>query len=131
MYRTAAIAPAVDFTAKTITCTKKFLKKAREFDSPEYHMMLQITRELPQFAVVTKEVAVPVRRRFQPTYAMMVDYIHFMDETPDEALKEFEHVRLLSRTASNSYSYVCNWFLNKYPAFAESTLGSNEYKFAV
>ena len=131
MYRTAAIAPAVDFTAKTITCTKKFLKKAREFDSPEYHMMLQITRDLPNFAVVIKEVAVPVRRRFQPTYAMMEDYIHFMDETPDEALKEFEHVKRAALVASNSYSYVCNWFLNKYPAFAESPLGTKEYKFAV
>ena len=83
--------PAIDFAAKTITCSKKFLKKAREVNSDEYRLMLQITSDLPAFMIVIKEAVTPVRRNIQPTYTAMAEYIRCMDHQQEQ------HPRLLLR----------------------------------
>lgn len=119
--------PAIDFAAKTITCTKKFLKKAREVNSDEYRLMLQITSDLPAFMIVIKEAVTPVRRNIQPTYTAMAEYIRCMDDNCEEALEAFWQVCRMAKLTKGNYNTVRRWFLDKYPAFTEPSYGFSKY----
>ena len=119
-----AVAPAVDFLQKTIVCSGQYLKRARKVNSPEYALMLQITRDLPSFALVMKPVITPARRSVQPSYSIISAYIRAMETDPADALEEFMEVRRMSKVTAAGYAMVRRWFLEKYPAFCDCPLGS-------
>ena len=110
---------AVDFMHKEIVVSAKYLRQSSVVDTPEYMMMLRLTKELPNFSVVVRQTARPMYRRFQPSYMQMEEIIRLKAEDPHAALEEFLRVREHSREMGSGYHHVLRWFMSKYHGVEE------------
>ena len=103
----------INFMEKSILVTKSTLDKASVYDSKEYHELLAITKELPDYQIVVK----PATRRptyFSPTYEFMAAYLSSNENTAS-LHEEFQQLR---RSGYN-YIQIRKWFMMQFPLVSE------------
>ena len=104
----------VNFVGKCIEVSNAEMKRAQNYGSYEYEMMMRVTKELPEFRIVVQQLT---RKAFNPhaglTYDYMEDFIKFI---APERLPEFQDIRVTYR----SYSAVKRWFLEAFPEVNEN-----------
>lgn len=103
----------INFKEKSILITKSTLDKAAVYGSKEYHELLAITKELPDYQIVVKPTT---RRRTykSPTYEFMAAYLSSCENTAS-LYEEFQQLR---RSGSN-YSQIKKWFMMQFPLVSE------------
>lgn len=107
----------INYTEKTITVTKSYLKEAGIIGSAAYNELAQVRKDLPDFQIVQREIAKkPGKKTYgKLTYQVMEDFISVQEEENAPAvLDEFERVKALSKVHAGQYAFVKTWFLNRY-----------------
>ena len=104
----------VNFVGKCIEVSNAEMKRAQNYDSQEFEMLMRVTKELPDFQIAVKQAS---HKTYNPyarlTYEMMEHYIETFD--PDR-VKEFQAIRVTYR----SYPAVKRWFLEAFPEVNEN-----------
>lgn len=107
----------INYTEKTITVTKSYLKEAGIIGSAAYNELARVRKDLPDFQIVQREITKkPGKKTYgKLTYKVMEDFITVQEEKNAPAvLDEFERVKALSIAHAGKYAYVKTWFLNRY-----------------
>ena len=104
----------IDFMAKQIIVTKKFLAKASRYGTEEFKELAAVTKELPDFTLEEKPVPHCLTPLKGLTYSKM-EYI-IRTEGEDDDLNQFYSLRSMGY----NYGTVSKWFLSKYPAAISS-----------
>ena len=114
----------VDFLTKTITITRRFYRSSQEPYSSEYHELLQLQRELPDYSIQLTPVRKPMNKVPNPSYAEMLHIIKLNDGEESELHNTIE----FARTTGRGYAFVRGWFLDHYPMTVDYCgLGSDRY----
>lgn len=92
----------VNFERKYIELTKKEMKRASQIDSEEYHNLIRVMRDLPDFIVTVSQATPSVNANRGLTYKCMEQYI---SQFAPEKMDEFSNIR--SRLC---YAAVNKWF---------------------
>ena len=104
----------VNFVGKCIEVSNAEMKRAQNYGSYEYEMMMRVTKELPEFRIVVQQ---PTRKAFNPHAGLTYDYMEdFIKSIAPERLPEFQAIRVTYR----SYPAVKRWFLEVFPEVNEN-----------
>lgn len=104
----------INFMEKNILVTKNELSKASVYGSKEYHELLAIRKDLPDYQIVVKS-APPRRTCFSsPTYEFMATYLSSNENTAS-LYEEF----LQLRQAGYNYNQIKKWFVSQIPLDSE------------
>ena len=98
----------INFMEKTVLVTKSELSKASVYGSKEYHELLAIRKDLPDYQIVTKPT--PRRTYSSPTYEFMESYL----ASHEAATSLYEEFLQLRRVGYN-YNQIKKWFMEKFP----------------
>ena len=107
----------INYSEKTITVTKRFLKEAGIIGSAAYTELTKVRKDLPDFQILPREInKKPGKKTYgKLTYKAMEDFISVQEEENAHAvLDEFERVKELSKIHVGQYAFVKTWFLNRY-----------------
>lgn len=107
----------INYSEKTITATKNFLKEAGIIGSAAYTELAKVRKDLPDFQIIPREInKKPGKKTYgKLTYKVMEDFISVQEEENAPAvLDEFERVKALSKIHAGQYAFVKTWFLNRY-----------------
>ena len=108
----------VDLLNKTITITKRFYRASQKPYSSEYHELLQLQRELPDYSIRLASVRRPTNRVPNPSYADMIQIIR-LNGGEESEIQELHKMIELARATGSGYAYVRRWFLDRYPITAD------------
>ena len=110
----------MNFATKTLTITKAFAEEALIADSEAGKIIANCHALCPNLRIAyrTHKPSKKSNPAKGMTYDRMERYISaFADGA--EALAEFEKVKEISLSQSNSYKYVYDWFVNRFPNYQE------------
>lgn len=97
----------VNFITKEIIATKKFLKQAEMFGSPEYRELIEVMKDLPNFTVRAREIYRPCN--CVSYKGLTYDYMRrYLEENNVEQLEMFESLREIGY----KYFEIKGWFLS-------------------
>lgn len=122
----------VDMVNEKVYVDPMFVKKAGQFDSPEFETFMELKRTLPEFSFEVKNLNVSSKNVYSElTYEVMEAFINFHVEENcrKKVIDEFEAVRAEAVFKKAPYSFVKSWFLSKYKteynksSFAEERKG--------
>lgn len=110
----------MNFTAKTLTITKAFAEEALIAGSEASKIIANCHAVCPNLRIVyrTHKPSKTSNPAKGMTYQNMERYISAFADGAD-ALAEFEKIKEFSLTQSNSYKYVYEWFVGRFPNFKE------------
>ena len=104
----------VNFVGKCIEVTNAEMKRAQNYGSYEYEMMMRVTKELPEFQIVVQQ---PIRKACNAHTGLTYEYMeNFIKAIAPERLPEFQAIRVTYR----SYPAVKRWFLEAFPEVNEN-----------
>ena len=107
-----------DSINNTLTITAAFAKKASQIGTPEYEIMKTLRRDNPGMTVKKQSAAHAGPKTLSVKYADMEHYIGLFPQGKREVLmKMYETMRIASKTHSNPYQWVREWFLDYFPYF--------------
>lgn len=110
----------MNFATKTLTITKAFAEEALIAGSEASKIIANCYALCPNLRIAyrTHKPSKTSNPAKGMTYDRMERYISaFVDGA--EALAEFEKVKEFSLSQSNSYKYVYDWFVNRFPNYKE------------
>ena len=100
----------VNFVGTCIEVTNAEMKRAENYGSREYEMLMSVMKELPDFQITVKQQQ--RRAAYNPyarlTYDMMA---RFIEASAPEMMEEFCYLR----SGGYHYSHVKQWFLANFP----------------
>ena len=104
----------VNFVGKCIEVSNAEMKRAQNYGSCEYEMMMRVTKELPEFQIVVQQ---PTRKVFNSHAGLTYNYMEdFIKSIAPERIPEFQAIRVTYR----SYPAVKRWFLEAFPEVNEN-----------
>ena len=107
----------IDIFNRTIFFGSQFLKKAKIYNSAEYHIFLGLTRDLPDFKIVVREPKKSETRMSVKglNREFMERHIRTMKGESSDEYTEFKNQLAYSEGQINPYMYLRKWFLENYP----------------
>lgn len=110
----------LDFEKKTITVTKEFYKKAREYESPEYNSMMRVCREYADYALIVYSIKKKEDKESYRglTYQYMEEYIRAHNNA-DTNMAIFNELKFQAKCHSIRFPVIKKWFLDTYPELVE------------
>ena len=110
----------IDFTTNTLYINYKFAEASTEYGTPEYKLLQNIRRDLPNIKIVKragrKQTTCNASKRL--TYKNMQDYIMAQDNY-EPLLASFMLARIESQCAKSPYAFVRDWFVKQFPNYQE------------
>ena len=107
----------INYTEKTITVSKRYLKEASTIGSAAYNELARVRKDLPDFQILQREInKKPGKKTYgKLTYQVMEDFIReYEEENAPAALAEYERIKQFSQFRAGKYAFVKTWFLNRY-----------------
>ena len=106
----------IDYITETITVTKKFLKAASVYNSPEYKLMKEIRADYPTFKFAEKEIAKKAGKTTHKnlTFEKMREHIIVRDGEESETLKRYDYLLEFYKTHAGRYAKIKSWYLEQY-----------------
>lgn len=106
----------IDYAAKKIMSSTRFIKLASIYDSPEYRTLKNLRTDLPNFEIEVVEE----KKKKAKSDGLTLDYMEAFIENEhgidSKELKEFQKVREDSKVkGSGRYSFMKKWFHEVYP----------------
>lgn len=116
-----------DFSKRSIIASATTLKKARNPQSAECKMLLQMLSEHPDFEVVQKTIQKKSGKQTYKglTFGTMEDYIQTQTNSKKQ-LAVYQAVRRMSKIKGKEYALTKHWFLQSYPAYKEKAIAEQE-----
>lgn len=116
-----------DFSKRSIIASATTLKKARNPQSAECKMLLQMLSEHPNFEVAEKIIQKkPAKQTYKGlTFQAMTDYIKTQANSEAE-IRKYEVVRHIAKIKGSEYALTKKWFLNAYPTYKEKAIVEQE-----
>ena len=110
----------MNFATKTLTITKAFAEEALNPESEASKIIVNCRAVCPNLRIVyrTRKPSKTSNPAKGMTYLRMERYISAFADC-DEALSEFEKIKEISLSQSNSYQFVREWFVNRFPNYNE------------
>lgn len=105
----------IDWTAKTVTVTKKFMEEAGTIGTAAFEQR----KVLDEMGLVFQIREVKARKNDKITYKQMMEYITRVENSA-HYLARFEAVRGEAKSKNNSYLRVLEWFKETFPRFYET-----------
>lgn len=105
----------IDWTAKTVTVTKKFMEEAGVIGTTAFEQR----RILAEMGLVFQIREVKARRNGKITYKQMMEYITRVEDSA-HYLALFEAVRGEAKSKNNPYNRVLDWFKATFPRFYDA-----------
>lgn len=111
----------VNIADRQIIINSGFAKRARKFDTQEYHMLKICRNDYPGFEVIIRAIRKNNNKECYRglTYEYMENYILRHSDNPKKSLAEFAELKLISKCHSIRYPVIKKWFLNNYPEIVE------------
>lgn len=118
---------AYDFSKRSIIASATTLKKARNPQSAECKMLLQMLSEHPNFEVVEKAIQRKAGKQTYKglTFGTMEDYIRTQTNSKKQ-MEVYQAVRRMSKIKGKEYALTKHWFLEAYPAYKEKAIAEQE-----
>ena len=116
-----------DFSKRSIIASATTLKKARNPQSAECKMLLQMLSEHPDFEVVQKTIQKKSGKQTYKglTFGTMEDYIQTQTNSKKQ-LAVYQAVRRMSKIKGKEYALTKHWFLQSYPDYKEKAIAEQE-----
>ena len=107
----------IDIFERKIYFGAQFIKKAKIYNSAEYHTYLGLIRDMPDFKIVVREQKESKTRMSVKglTREFMERNIRESFGENSEQYKEFKHQLAYSKGQLNPFMYLRGWFLDNYP----------------
>lgn len=105
----------IDWTAKTVTVTKKFMEEAGVIGTTAFEQR----RILAEMGLTFQIREVKPRRNGKITYKQMMEYITRVEDSA-HYLTLFESVRGEAKSKNNPYNRVLDWFKATFPRFYDA-----------
>lgn len=106
----------IDFTNSKIIATASFMEKAGQYGSQEYHTIMCLRKDLPEFEIELLEEKNSSKKKGCLNLDTMEAYIIRICGDKSDEIKEFYKVREESKVEkSGRYSYMKKWFHEVYP----------------
>ena len=118
---------AYDFSKRSIIASATTLKKARNPQSAECKMLLQMLSEHPNFEVVEKTIQKkPGKKTYKGlTFGTMEDYIRAQANS-EKQLAVYHAVRRMAKIKGKEYALTKHWFLEACPDYKEKAIAEQE-----
>ncbi len=118
---------AYDFSKRSIIASATTLKKARNPQSAECKMLLQMLSEHPNFKVAEKAIQKKAGKQTYKglTFGTMEDYIRTQTNSKKQ-MEVYQAVRRMSKIKGKEYALTKHWFLQSYPAYKEKAIAEQE-----
>ena len=107
---------SINWSTNIITVTKKFLKAASVYNSPEYKLMKEIRADYPTFKFAEKEIAKKAGKTTHKnlTFEKMREHIIVRDGEESETLKRYDYLLEFYKTHAGRYAKIKSWYLEQY-----------------
>lgn len=112
----------VDFEKKVITVTNNFAKRAGVAGTPEYHTLVGVMRDFPDYTLRVKRT--PSHHTSSLYNKLTYEYMEYYISTHDNAedrMAEYKEMRLNLECHSMYYAHIKKWFLSVYPQIDDFT----------
>ena len=108
----------IDYINETITVTKKFLKAASVYNSPEYKLMKEIRADYPTFKFAEKEIAKKAGKTTHKnlTFETMREHIILCEGEKSTILEQYNYLMEFYKTHTGRYAKIKAWYLKQYKA---------------
>ena len=95
----------IDYINEKIIISKKFLKAASVFNSPEYTLMKELRADYPTFALEAKEIAKKAGKNAHKNlpFEKMREHILLRDGKDSDRLKLYDYLMEFYKTHSGRY----------------------------
>lgn len=106
----------IDYINEKIIISKKFLKAAGVFNSPEYTLMKELRADHPTFTLEAKEIAKKAGKNAHKnlTFEKMRKHIILRDVEDSGRLKRYDYLMEFYKTHSGRYAKIKSWYLEQY-----------------
>ena len=107
----------IDIFERKIYFGAQFIKKAKIYNSAEYHTYLGLIRDMPDFKIVVREQKESKTRMSVKglTREFMELHIRTIHGESSEQYKDFQKQLQFSEGQLNPFMYLRGWFLETYP----------------
>ena len=113
---------AYDFSKRSIIASATTLKKARNPQSAECKMLLQMLSEHPNFKVAEQAGKQTYKGL---TFGTMEDYIRTQTNSKKQ-MEVYQAVRRMAKIKGKEYALTKHWFLQSYPDYKEKAIAQQE-----
>ena len=104
----------VNFVGKCIEVSNAEIKRAQNYGSREYDMLMHVTKELPEYQIVVQQ---PIRKACNAHTGLTYEYMeNFIKAIAPDRIPEFQAIRNFHR----SYPVIKRWFLKEFPEVNEN-----------
>lgn len=100
-----------DIFTNTLTITDSFAKKASQYNSPEYKILMKLRADNAGLQIVKAEKKHTSNKAI--SFKEMEGFISKCADS-EKRLKEFENVQALAKIQPSPYNAVKKWFLENY-----------------
>ena len=105
-----------DIFTNTLTITDSFAKKASQYNSPEYKILMKLRADNAGLQIVKEEKKHTSYKAI--SFKEIEGFISKCDNS-EQRLKEFKNVQALAKIQPSPYNAVKKWFLENYANYAE------------
>ena len=105
-----------DIFTNTLTITDAFAKKASQYNSPEYKILMKLRADNSGLQIVKAEKKHASHKAI--SFKEMETFISKCDNS-EQRLDEFKNVQAFAKIQPSPYNTVKKWFLENYANYAE------------
>ena len=106
----------MDYINEKITVSKKFLKAAGVYNSPEYKRLKELRADFPTFKLEEKKIEKKAGKKTHKnlTFEKMREHIIIRDGEESETLKRYDYLMELYKIHAGRYAKIKSWYLEQY-----------------
>lgn len=105
----------IDYINEAITFSKKFLKAAGVYNSPEYKRLKELRADFPTFKFSEKEIAKKKGKTTHKnlTFEKMREHLVVRFGEDSETVKRYDYLMEFYKTHTGRYAKIKSWYLEQ------------------
>ena len=105
----------IDYISEKITVSKKFLKAAGVYNSPEYKLMKELRADYPAFTFEEKKIDKKVGKVTHKnlTFEKMHEHLVIRFGKDSDTVKRYDHLMEFYKTHAGRYAKIKSWYLEQ------------------
>ena len=106
----------IDYISEKIIVTKKFLKAAGVYNSPEYKLMKELRADYPAFAFEEKKIDKKAGKVTHKnlTFEKMHEHLVIRFGKDSDTVKRYDYLMEFYKTHTGRYAKIKSWYLKQY-----------------
>ena len=105
----------IDYISEKIIVTKKFLKAAGVYNSPEYKKLKELRAELSTFKLEEKEIAKKASKKTHKnlTFEKMREHLVVRFGKDSDTVKRYDYLMEFHKIHAGRYAKIKSWYLEQ------------------